>query len=197
MKKRMTITLTFLAVIAMLLVIAGCAGAPKTIQAEKPSPVKDGDYFPEGVYLAALQFVSWEDRITTAKVYPVTILAEASENTKHQAEVKPVIPIAGAGEDPDGSWKWTQFVFTSRPAVQDELETGMWILCVNLERPMETEELKNAEWAYRQISSLDELHKDLVEVRWYDTYYWQDRTWKVNVKNIRIPENHFPEDAAF
>lgn len=194
MRKRTAFILT---AIAAILLIAGCAGTPKTVLPEKAVREKEGDYFPEGVFLAALSFHSFEDRVTAARVYPVTILTEASAKTKNQAEIKPFIPIKEASEDPDGQWKWTQFVFTSRPAKAEELEMNMWILCVNLERPMDAEELKNAEWAYRQISSLDELYKDLVEVRWYDTYYWQDRTWKVNVKNIRIPENLFPEDAGF
>jgi hypothetical protein len=190
MEKRSVGKLTLLLTIVL---IAGCATSPKEIVKVQ----EEGDYLDEGVYLAALRFHSFEDRVTTAKVYPVTILTEASSKTKNQAEVKPVIPIAATSEDPDGQWKWTQFIFASRPALRDELETGMWILCVDLERPMDTVELKNAVWAYRQISSLDELYKDLVEVRWHDTYYWQDRTWKLNVKNIRIPENLFPEDSGF
>ncbi|MFH1618116.1 MAG: hypothetical protein ABIB65_06055 [Candidatus Margulisiibacteriota bacterium] len=162
---------------------------------EEAAVIVVNDYFPEGVHMAALKLVSWEDTVCMGNIYPVTIVTVATKETQYQWQVEPTSTIKAAEEIKGNDWKWTRFVFRSHPAQKDELKVGMWVLCADGEDPKTGEELSTSQWKYRQIQSLDELYKGLVVLTYADTYHHENRTSKTYVENLRVVENPVSESG--
>lgn len=200
-----------LSVVIAVALAAGCAtggtpvepappAAQPAAQEIKPAAVAEepkaaGDYLDAGLKIAAVRLVSWEDTAFMAWAYPARIEQEASPATENKFKVAPVVPVEGAAAAESELWKWTPFVFDSRPAVKEELAVGQLVLCVDVDRPLSVEELKNASWRLRTVTGLSKLFQDLVELGHYNTYYHEQRTQLVHAGNIRLVENPLDEEA--
>jgi|GEM_PF-5948040 len=172
---------------ALAIVAGGCSSSKKvTIQATQEAPkeekVQNSDYLAKGVVLAP--FI-WEDGgFSETTYYPSRILTPASEETKHEYEVKAVI---GDMDVSEGETKWTDDVIVeSHPAKKEELKKDMIVLYTT--KPAD-EGLEGAKWHRGVVSSTDELYKDMVLI----DYVWHldkedeaDSQKKVPVENIRI-----------
>lgn len=184
-------------------ILVGCAAKPAAV---KPAPARamtapaapvSTDYLDPGIKIAAVRMVSWEDTAFMAKAYPVKIAQQASAATENKHFVQPVVPVEGEKEAGSDIWKWTPFVFNSRPARKEDLAEGRYVLCVVLERPLPAAELKKAVWSLRKISSTSKLFQNLVEVSYNDTYHHSERKQLVNAANIRIVEDAIDESAMW
>ncbi len=154
---------------------------------EIKKPVSD-DYLGEGVYIAAIQFHSWEDTGSMATSHPVKIITPASAATKNQSEVEI--------QDKKKTKKWTPFVFKSHPAKKEELKVGTWILCVN--EGFEVKDKSKSAWKYAKIGKLDDMFKNLVGAVYLNTYGGRsNKQFNVHYKNIRIVENPFNQDKLW
>ncbi len=143
--------------------------------------------------LAAVQIVSWEDTAFMAKAYPVRITTVASSETENKYLIEPVIPVEGEKGYGSDLWKWTPFVFNSRPAKKEDLTIGTLVLTVDLERPLSQTELQKTSWRLRKVSSTSKLFQNLVEVSYTDTYYHTEKKIMVNLANMRIVEGVVPD----
>jgi hypothetical protein len=199
-----------LIILILAIFTAGCAGkaapvktapapAKPAAQEQKPAAAPaqqaQADYLDAGIKIAAVQLVSWEDTAFMAKAYPVKIAQQASAQTENKHFVEPVVPVEGEKNYGSDLWKWTPFVFNSRPAKKEDLGEGKFVLCVDLDRPLSAAELKKAVWRLRKVSGTSKLFQNLVEVSFYDTYFHMEKRQLVNLTNVRIVEDTLDEKA--
>ena len=185
--------------LALSALMLSCAGKPAAIKPAAAAPAaaipKSTDYLDPGVKIAAVQLVSWESTAFMAKAYPVKIAQQASAATENKHFVEPVVPVEGANAYGSDLWKWTPFVFNSRPAKKEELAVGKLVLVVDLERPLSAAELKKATWRLRKISGTSKLFQNLLEVSFYDTYFHAEKKLLTHIANVRIVEDALDENA--
>ena len=170
----------------LILAITNCgadkeeAKAPESVPETKPAVA---DYFGEGVVLAG---AIWEDDgLYSATIFPVNIITQASEKTKGEYEV---MLLSGSPDVTKGSKHWTKnVILKSHPAKKDELKPGMVILYTGGDPYKEDwEELKGARWLTGVILNMDELHKDIVELKQCGGYR---RIYKRHLSQLRISDD--------
>ena len=170
----------------LILAITNCgadkeeAKAPESVPEIEPAAA---DYLGKDVVLAA--FIWEDDGFYSATFFPAEIVTQASDDTKGEYEV---ISMAGSPDVTKGAKHWTKNVsLKSHPAKKDELKPGMVILYTGGDPCKEDwEELKVARWLTGVILNIDELHKDIVELKQCGGYR---RIYKRHLSQLRISDN--------
>lgn len=155
------VSLKFVASISILVAI-GCSAANKKVQANiqvREVSTKEQDYLGDGVVLGRFLWTDFYE----AQFYPAKIITPASEETKGEYQLEAIV---GSPDIAVGAKVWTKdVILKSHPAKKDELQVGMVVLIGGGENQCSYNELKTAKWRRAVVLSLDNIYKEIIEVR--------------------------------
>ncbi len=134
----------------------------------------------------------WEDGgFSETQFYPAEILTEANAETNGEYEVQALIGNNDVAKD---SILWTKnIILKNHKANKDELKLDLIVLWSGDNEKVSEEEKAAGYWSRVKIINLDNLHKDMVTVK----YFWKldgddeaDREYEVSIDNLRIIDNY-------